>query len=74
MSAVAVQIQGIDVKHTVINQKVEHEITTKEVYRDGACRHDAVMFGLLNAALSGRAPDEPASDGAVPATDPAPGP
>ena len=64
LQAAAKAIAQIEVRQQTIVQKVQHEIQTKEIYRD--CVVPADGRGLLNAAIDAR--DKPASDSGVQAT------
>ena len=61
LQAAASAIAQIEVKQQTIVQKVQHEVQTKEIYRD--CVVPADGRGLLNAAIESR--DKPAGDSGV---------
>lgn len=51
LKAAAAEIAKIDVKQQTIVQKVQHEVQTKEIYRD--CVVPASGVGMLNDAING---------------------
>jgi hypothetical protein len=67
LQAAAESIAKIDVKTTTIRQKTE--VITREVPVYGTCRHSADGLRNVNEALTGT--ESPASDGKLPAPDPA---
>jgi hypothetical protein len=57
-------IQGIEVQHVTVRERVQTEIREKPVYRD--CRNTPDGMQLINAAITGSAA-EPAADRELPA-------
>lgn len=67
-AGIAKGVSQIKVRNTTIKQNLETITRENTVYRD--CKLDAAAFGLLNAALEGRAAPA-AGSSVVPAADPA---
>ncbi len=63
-------IAKIKITNTVVRGKVETVIRENPVYRDVACKHDAIGMQYINEALTGRS--VPAGGGVVPGVDATP--